>query len=311
MEHEAIAGDILQRLPTLHPLVLLKKAIIEDTLRSHAFLISGGLWEGQMYWATILALLAVQMDTPGSSSLAQNVDMHIVRDDGERITVDTAKKLRTKLTQSAQGRRHIVIIENIERLNSHNANNEAANALLKVLEEPPVETLFLLTTSSLNEVLPTLISRVQVVPCTIAYDMYASLIPGIMNVGAKIELAIRLQEEEFAKQWNTSQALVQDIFNSKLSVTERILSLEFLYTSAKDSEKEEAIFSAKNIFFFQMELAIEERLKMSTMSKASCEELTRLHKNLLRLKQDFHSYINKKLAVEHFLISSFLPSLYE
>ena len=42
-------------------------------------------------------------------------------------------------------------------------NNEAANALLKVLEEPPSQTLFLLTTAQLNLILPTIQSRCQII----------------------------------------------------------------------------------------------------------------------------------------------------
>lgn len=311
MEHETIVADALKRLPTLHPLVLLEKAIKEDRLRSHAFLISGGLWEGQTYWAKYLAMQAAQLDDPEVHSLQQNFDMHILADTGERIVIDEAKTLRSKLTQSARGRRHIVIIENIERLNSHNANNEAANVLLKTLEEPPVETLFLLTTSSVYDVLPTILSRVQVVPCSMEADVYSSLGPEMEGTGSKIELAIKLQEKDFFEAWTKSAKNIEEIFNDKISVTERILMLDFLYLSAKDSEKEESVFSRKNIFFFQMEMAIEQRFKMSTIDKDVFQKLARIHKNLLQLKKDFASFINKKLALEHFLISSFLPTVHE
>ncbi|MFN7160896.1 MAG: AAA family ATPase [Candidatus Gracilibacteria bacterium] len=311
MEYETIIGDVLRKLPPLHPLSLLEKAITQDNLRSHAFLISGGLWEGQIYWAKYFAMKAAQLDDAQIISLQQNFDMHILPDTGERISIDESKTLRTKLTQSARGRRHIVIIENIERLNSHNANNEAANALLKILEEPPVETLFLLTTSSVYEVLPTIISRVQVVPCTMTEDLYSSFIPDTENIGSKIELAAKLQDQDFYKVWQQIGEYTKEVFNKKKSLTERIIMLDFLYLSAKDSEKDDNVFSRKNIFFFQMEMAIEERFKMSTIDKDTISELTRVHKNLLQLKKDFASFINKKLAVEHFFISSFLPSVYE
>ena len=38
---------------------------------------------------------------------------------------------------------------------------DAANALLKTLEEPPVETIFILTTTNIREIIPTIISRCQ------------------------------------------------------------------------------------------------------------------------------------------------------
>lgn len=42
-------------------------------------------------------------------------------------------------------------------------NNPSANKLLKILEEPPNKTLFLLVSNSLEQLLPTIISRVQLV----------------------------------------------------------------------------------------------------------------------------------------------------
>lgn len=304
MEYEKLTEGILKKLSPLHPLVLLKKAIADDNIHSHAFLIYGNMWEGQMYFAKYLALMAIRMDMPEIHTMEQYVDLHLLTDTGERISIDEAKSLRTKLTQSARGRRHIVIIENIERLNSHNFSNEAANSLLKILEEPPVETLFLMTTSSIYEVLPTIISRVQTLPCSIPDDIYTTE-PEIPNVGNKIELAMYLKDETARKEWNESMEKVQQLFEKKISVTEKALLLNFLISSSKDKEEEETVFSKKNIFFFQMELAIEERFKMSTIDKDMFFELQNMYKHLMQLKKDFASFINKKLAVEHFLISSF------
>ncbi len=50
----------------------------------------------------------------------------------------------------------VVIIENAERM-----ADSARNALLKILEEPPSGTTFILTTSSRGSILPTILSRVR------------------------------------------------------------------------------------------------------------------------------------------------------
>lgn len=55
-------------------------------------------------------------------------------------------------------RRKFVLIVGADTMNS-----EAANRLLKTLEEPPAETTFILTTSRPEHLLPTIISRCQVV----------------------------------------------------------------------------------------------------------------------------------------------------
>ena len=41
-------------------------------------------------------------------------------------------------------------------------NKDAANKLLKLIEEPPQKTLFLLTTNNKNSLLKTILSRLQI-----------------------------------------------------------------------------------------------------------------------------------------------------
>jgi DNA polymerase-3 subunit delta' len=59
----------------------------------------------------------------------------------------------------AMGRRKVFIIADAEHLVPQESSPEAANALLKVLEEPPTETTFILTSSGPNTLLPTIHSR--------------------------------------------------------------------------------------------------------------------------------------------------------
>jgi len=58
-----------------------------------------------------------------------------------------------------QGPRRMVIVGNADRLVVQEASQEAANALLKVLEEPPPGTYLMLTTSEPQALLPTVRSR--------------------------------------------------------------------------------------------------------------------------------------------------------
>lgn len=72
-----------------------------------------------------------------------------------QISVETIRELRSKISDtalSAAGR--AVIIYHAERMNLN-----SANALLKILEEPPADVLFVLTAGSLAQVLPTIRSR--------------------------------------------------------------------------------------------------------------------------------------------------------
>lgn len=61
------------------------------------------------------------------------------------------------------GDRKVFLIGDAERLIVQESSQEAANALLKVLEEPPADTTILLTTSDPHALLPTIRSRLVVV----------------------------------------------------------------------------------------------------------------------------------------------------
>ena len=57
--------------------------------------------------------------------------------------------------KSNEGKK-VLIIENAERM-----NDSCRNALLKILEEPPADTVFILTTARRGAVMPTILSRVR------------------------------------------------------------------------------------------------------------------------------------------------------
>ena len=74
---------------------------------------------------------------------------------GGRYLVSQVKAMRTEIfntSLSAEGR--AVLLYHVERM-----NEESANALLKVMEEPPEGVLFIMTADSLAGVLPTIRSR--------------------------------------------------------------------------------------------------------------------------------------------------------
>lgn len=77
------------------------------------------------------------------------------------ITVDVARRLRDFLHLSASGgARRVVIVDAADQLNT-----QAANALLKLLEEPPPATTFLLVAHAPARILPTIRSRCRRLDC--------------------------------------------------------------------------------------------------------------------------------------------------
>ncbi len=87
-------------------------------------------------------------------------DVQIVGEDRSKpqIVIDDIREkiIRFVSFKVFEGRMRVILLLDAERM-----NNNTANALLKTLEEPPGQTVFLLTTANLNALLPTIRSRCQ------------------------------------------------------------------------------------------------------------------------------------------------------
>lgn len=76
------------------------------------------------------------------------------------ISVDEVRRLKAFLSLSAEeGGRRVVIVDSADEMNVN-----AANALLKSLEEPPARTIFLLVAHAPGRLLPTIRSRCRLLP---------------------------------------------------------------------------------------------------------------------------------------------------
>ncbi|KMQ52355.1 DNA polymerase III delta prime subunit [Chitinispirillum alkaliphilum] len=75
------------------------------------------------------------------------------------IPVDWIREMNQSVTRGAmEGGYNIVIMDGVELM-----RKEAANAMLKTLEEPPERTVMIVITEKINAVLPTIVSRCQVI----------------------------------------------------------------------------------------------------------------------------------------------------
>ncbi len=113
---------------------------------------------GKTYVATILA--ASYCNLPSVDRLESYPYWHRVTPNGATISIETIRELQTSLKLSLPvGKRRVIAL-----IDAHTLTIEAQNALLKTLEEPPANTLIILTTSSLEALLPTIRSRSQAIP---------------------------------------------------------------------------------------------------------------------------------------------------
>ncbi len=88
---------------------------------------------------------------------SNHADVLVVEPEGDFIKIDQVRDLQRQLRfRPLEGGRRACILDVADRL-----NEAAANALLKTLEEPPVETHLFLITARPHHLLPTILSRCQ------------------------------------------------------------------------------------------------------------------------------------------------------
>ena len=77
--------------------------------------------------------------------------------------IDRVRQLRADAyIRPNEGGYKVYILRNI-----HNMTEQAQNALLKIIEEPPAQVVFLLTCNNRARVLPTILSRAAVLPLSV------------------------------------------------------------------------------------------------------------------------------------------------
>ncbi|PID69952.1 hypothetical protein CSB37_04280 [bacterium DOLZORAL124_38_8] len=132
------------------------------------------LFSGEQNLSELVLATAAQLQgcTPLEIKMGTHADTLWIKDTGKSFKVsytDAAKKDDQNENENARGVANwatkkpvapyrIIILEGLER-----AGISAINALLKIIEEPPIRTIFLFTTKNHHKLLDTILSRVTVV----------------------------------------------------------------------------------------------------------------------------------------------------
>src|SRR5207237_7565020 len=93
----------------------------------------------------------------------------------------------------AMGKRKVFIVGDAERLIPQLGTEVAANALLKALEEPPADSVIIITAADPNALLPTILSRVVLVRVArIADSAVTAFVQQILKIDGKAEINQRV-----------------------------------------------------------------------------------------------------------------------
>ena len=144
--------------------------VIEGDRLAHAYLFSGPEGVGK---ATVARAMAAGLLCTDSSALApcghcpgcrqfasgNHPDFLHIRPAGASIKISEIRAIKKQLAFSPfAGGKRIILVEEAQTM-----RREAGNSLLKMLEEPPPDNLFLLVAADAEPVLPTILSRCQVI----------------------------------------------------------------------------------------------------------------------------------------------------
>ena len=146
---------------------VLVAALTRDKL-GHAYLFSGPRGVGKTTTARLLAMAVnCELDDPAQRPCGQCASCQLVRhnnhpdvielDAASNNSVDDVRDLRDKVQLSAiRGGKRVWVLDE-----AHMLSRAASNALLKTLEEPPANLLFILATTEPEKLPPTILSRCQ------------------------------------------------------------------------------------------------------------------------------------------------------
>jgi len=142
-------------------------AALKEGRAAHAYLIHGPSGSGAMEVVNSMAkaiLCPEKVDGFCDSCLTCSrvehgsfCDLHIIAPEGTKITLDQVRGVLDMAYQyPMESSYRVFVIDSPEKMNI-----ETANMLLKILEEPPADTRFLLGSENHAGILPTIVSRCQ------------------------------------------------------------------------------------------------------------------------------------------------------
>ncbi|MDS1029760.1 DNA polymerase III subunit delta' [Bacillota bacterium LX-D] len=208
------------------------EAVLKSTNISHAYLFLGPKGTGKKTTAYAFAASLHCLDRGDDAAHCghclsclknehgNHPDLYFTEPQGTSIKIDQIREIKALSAFKQLESKYKVIIIN----DAHKMTEEAANSLLKILEEPPSQTIFILTADSTYGLLTTIISRCQIV----RFNLLAS---GVIQEILRDEFAVPEKEVYFLSQLaggSVSQALKirqQNAEGDQVDLLKKVLEL--------------------------------------------------------------------------------------
>lgn len=254
---------------------------------THALAIIGSTGSGKKFVASYIMQQILGDEADVSSYI-------IVRPDEKgSISIEQSRKITQFLKLvSNKGRRVIIIYD------AHKMTNEAQNALLKTLEEPPADTVMIMTLTAPSDVLPTIMSRLRAVYVKpVSKADVQSFLTDVSNA-------------EFDKAWAMSEgrlgllhSLVEDSDHSML--THLQLAKDILACDAYERLTKINSLEKDDIQAFLEAMQIVASAGFSSSVKRSPATTARWHhirKAIAEAIDDYQTNLNKKLLLTNLML---------
>lgn len=294
---------------------------------SHAYLISGDRGTGKRAIATQLAksILCEQkdgIDPCQNCTICNRItsknhpDVHWVEPDGQSIRIEQVKDLQKEFTYSGlESNRKIYIITNADTFTLN-----AANRILKFLEEPSQKTTAIMLTENSQSIIPTVRSRCQLIdlqPLNPERLQEKLLQSGVSEANATFIRALTnnlaeahalLEDEWFAQARKLMLQLI-DIYSSRPADAYLFIHQHWLTHFKKRDEQERGLdlllLAFKDILYFHIgnkkSLVVftsdDDRLKRAMMV-FSQEKLVQILHALLKAKRKLKQNVHPTLVME-------------
>jgi DNA polymerase III subunit delta' len=242
------------------------------------------------------------------SGVHPDVTVISVEDEATQIKIAQIRHVLGMLDlQPLEGRNKVFIIDPADLLNA-----EAANALLKGLEEPPENSFFILITVNVHELLLTVRSRCQV------YNFTPLTLDEIRQHGVANELAVRwsqgsigrarsLDMAQLTRERETVLEFLETVINAKEEQFQDLLSVSAELGRAKQEFESRmdllAVLIADLIYIKEgdgeraVNVDIRERLSRLG-SRVASERLIRMGEFLRSIESNLKTHVNRQMLTD-------------
>jgi DNA polymerase-3 subunit delta' len=220
-------------------------------------------------------------------------DLEILKPQGAMIKLDQVRDLQRALSFSPlDSQRRVCLI-----LEAQKINLPAANALLKTLEEPPNRNHLILTATSVRALLPTIVSRCQVIHCEgLSVSAIMERIKGErLCPSGSVQFLACFSEGSISK---VRDVLEQNIFSVRAglleflkSEREKALSMLFILSKRLSDSRESILLAVQVIRAFLRDLMILKGLRRSNRKESKEHGIQTLFNP---------DYVSELQAISHF-----------